>query len=46
MIKSHGSADAFSFANAIEIAIVEVRKAVPERISAEISTLLAEGQTS
>ncbi len=31
-IKSHGSADAMSFANAIDIAVVEVVKDVPRRI--------------
>lgn len=34
LIKSHGSADAYSFANAIHIAMVEVEKQVPTRISA------------
>jgi glycerol-3-phosphate acyltransferase PlsX len=32
VIKSHGSADALSFSNAIKVALVEVREAVPERI--------------
>jgi hypothetical protein len=32
VIKSHGSADVLSFANAIEIALLEVRKSVPEHI--------------
>lgn len=34
LIKSHGSADSYSFANAIRIAMVEVEKQVPTRISA------------
>ena len=34
LIKSHGGADAYSFANAIRIAMVEVEKQVPTRISA------------
>ena len=33
VIKSHGSADALAFANAIRIAMVEVEKAVPQRIN-------------
>jgi len=33
VIKSHGSADAFSFANAIRVAIVEARKGVPSQVS-------------
>jgi glycerol-3-phosphate acyltransferase PlsX len=32
VIKSHGSADVLSFANAIEIALLEVEKSVPEHI--------------
>jgi glycerol-3-phosphate acyltransferase PlsX len=34
VIKSHGGADAIAFANAIQIAILEVEKAVPQRIHA------------
>ncbi|HEX7030541.1 MAG TPA: phosphate acyltransferase PlsX [Gammaproteobacteria bacterium] len=34
LIKSHGSADSHSFANAIRIAMVEVEKQVPTRIGA------------
>lgn len=33
LIKSHGGADAMAFANAIDIAILEVEKQVPTRIS-------------
>ncbi|MGC3982262.1 MAG: phosphate acyltransferase PlsX [Steroidobacteraceae bacterium] len=33
VIKSHGSADAPSFANAIRVAIVEARKGVPSQVS-------------
>lgn len=40
VIKSHGSADVFSFANAIKIALLEVEKAVPQRINKQIETLL------
>ena len=40
VIKSHGSADVFSFANAIKIALLEVEKALPQRINKSIETLL------
>lgn len=33
VIKSHGSADASSFANAIRVAIIEARKGVPSQVS-------------
>ena len=36
VIKSHGSADAVSFGNAIDIAVIEVRKDVPKRIDRHI----------
>ena len=42
VIKSHGSAKTDSFATAIRVAIKEVDKNVPERISKEIETLLVE----
>lgn len=42
VIKSHGSADAFAFANAINIALLEVSKAVPWRISKQLESLLSE----
>lgn len=32
VVKSHGSADAVSFANAIDVAVLEVQNAVPDRI--------------
>jgi glycerol-3-phosphate acyltransferase PlsX len=41
VVKSHGSADAASFANAIEVAIAEVQNNVPERIAQHIEKLLA-----
>ena len=44
VIKSHGSADALAFANAIEVAAVVVRQQVPERISSQLQTILAERQ--
>ena len=42
VIKSHGSADALSFSTAIDVAVVEVEKAVPERISHLLEELLAD----
>ena len=42
VIKSHGSADAFSFANAIREAVTEVRNNVPERIREQTGSLLQE----
>ena len=42
VVKSHGSADVFSFAAAIREAIEEVRKSVPELITARLSALLEE----
>lgn len=38
LIKSHGSADSVAFANAIRIAMLEVEKQVPTRISALLET--------
>jgi len=43
VIKSHGGADIFAFANAINIAIVEAEKDVPKNISKHLEALL-EGQ--
>ena len=40
VIKSHGGADAFAFANAIDIALIEVRKSVPLHIREHIEPLL------
>ena len=44
VIKSHGSADALSFATAIEVAASVVKQSVPERISKQLSHLLTERQ--
>ncbi|GMR08543.1 MAG: phosphate acyltransferase PlsX [Gammaproteobacteria bacterium] len=41
IIKSHGSADTFSFTNAINVAVAEVEKNVPGQISAHLENLLA-----
>ncbi|MCC6705968.1 MAG: phosphate acyltransferase PlsX [Gammaproteobacteria bacterium] len=46
VIKSHGSADAFSFAHAIDVAVLETEKAVPERISHLLEELLAGSDAS
>jgi len=45
VIKSHGSADRISFATAIEEAIIEVDKNVPERINAKLEQLLIDRQS-
>lgn len=45
VIKSHGSADRFSFATAIEEAIIEVEKNVPERINEKLEQLLIDRQS-
>lgn len=41
VVKSHGGADAFAYANAIKIAMLEVEKAVPQRISTRVEILLS-----
>jgi glycerol-3-phosphate acyltransferase PlsX len=43
VVKSHGGADKLSFAHAIEEAMIEVNKNVPERISERLEELLIEG---
>ncbi|MDX1572674.1 MAG: phosphate acyltransferase PlsX [Methylophaga sp.] len=43
VIKSHGGADSFAFANAIDIAVIEARKDIPSNISKHLETL-QEGQ--
>lgn len=42
VVKSHGSADALSFAHAIEVAVVEAEKSVPTRISHLLVDLIGE----
>lgn len=44
VIKSHGSADETAFANAINIAVVEVAKDVPHRIDRRLDADLTQGQ--
>jgi glycerol-3-phosphate acyltransferase PlsX len=46
VIKSHGSADALSFDNAIKVAILSVREAVPDRISARLQSFQNNRQAS
>jgi glycerol-3-phosphate acyltransferase PlsX len=46
VVKSHGGADAVGFANAIRIALVEVDKQVPRRISHLLESQFAQRQTS
>ncbi len=41
VVKSHGSADSVAFARAVEVAVQEVRQAVPRRISRQLESLLA-----
>ncbi|QJD29764.1 phosphate acyltransferase PlsX [Methylococcus geothermalis] len=41
VIKSHGNADRFSFANAVAIAVKEVEKAVPDRIGERVTDVFA-----
>jgi len=40
VIKSHGGADTYSFGNAINVAILEVEKSVPQQIDSHLDTLL------
>jgi glycerol-3-phosphate acyltransferase PlsX len=46
VIKSHGSADVLSYANAIKVAVVEAREFVPERISSRLQTFHENRQAS
>ncbi len=42
VVKSHGGADEVAFANAIKIALLEVEKAVPQRINRHLAALRLE----
>jgi len=44
VIKSHGSADALAFAHAIDIAVVEVEKDIPNRIRAHLESIFEQRQ--
>ncbi|MDX1698217.1 MAG: phosphate acyltransferase PlsX [Thiohalobacterales bacterium] len=46
VIKSHGSADALSFSNAIKVAVLSVREAVPQRISSRLESYQENRQAS
>ncbi|MGH7185579.1 MAG: phosphate acyltransferase PlsX [Gammaproteobacteria bacterium] len=46
VIKSHGGADQLSFAQAIEEAVLEVEKRVPERISTQLERLFDQRRAS
>ncbi|GMQ89040.1 MAG: phosphate acyltransferase PlsX [Gammaproteobacteria bacterium] len=43
-IKSHGGADVLAFANAIEVAAIEVEQNVPELISSQVHSVLSKRQ--
>lgn len=45
VVKSHGNADRIAFARAIEVAAVEIEKAVPERIGKRVAEIIAERKT-
>lgn len=45
VIKSHGSADVLSYANAIEVALLEVEKSVPEHIRERMAPLLVQRES-
>lgn len=42
VVKSHGNADVFAFSNAINEALLEVEKQVPQRIASQLEALLAQ----
>jgi glycerol-3-phosphate acyltransferase PlsX len=42
VVKSHGNADRVAFAKAIEMAVLEIENAVPERIGEKVSALITE----
>jgi len=44
VVKSHGGADVLAFANAIEVATVEVEQKVPELISSQLHSVLSKRQ--
>ncbi len=44
VIKSHGGADVLAFENAINIALIEIDKGVPQMISSHLESLLSERQ--
>ena len=46
VIKSHGSADELSYANAIKVALLEVRESVPQKISEQLQSYLEYSHTT
>ena len=44
VVKSHGSADAFSFSNAINVAVLEAQENIPEMINSKLESQLSERQ--
>ncbi len=46
VIKSHGSADALSFSNAIKVAVLSVKEDVPTRISKRLQSFQEHAETS
>lgn len=46
VVKSHGNADRKAFARAIEVAALEIEKAVPERIGERVAKIMAEGKSA
>ncbi|MEN8259874.1 MAG: phosphate acyltransferase PlsX [Pseudomonadota bacterium] len=46
VIKSHGGADAIAFANAIQIALLEVEKNVPTRIGERVESIFSKRKTA
>ncbi len=40
VIKSHGGADSYAFGKAIEVAILEAQKSVPQRIDSQLDSIL------
>jgi len=46
VIKSHGSADTVSFANAIAVGVIEARKGVPNQIGSLLKTQLASANSA
>ncbi len=46
VVKSHGNADRKAFARAIEVAALEIEKAVPERIGERVAEIMAAGKAA
>ncbi len=46
VVKSHGNADRIAFAKAIEIAVLEIENAVPDKIGQRVSALIEERKSA